>query len=83
MYVSTLRLQPGICLKTLFALLLAASASACHCRDARTHPDKQRLIVTTDLGGTDPDDMFQCYRHRRVGQLAGLVGHAGQGGPNP
>ena len=56
MYVSTLKLQPGICLKTLFALLLAASASACHCRNARTHPDKQRLIVTTDLGGTDPDD---------------------------
>ena len=56
MYVSTLKLQPGICLKTVFALLLAASASACHCRNARTHPDKQRLIVTTDLGGTDPDD---------------------------
>lgn len=56
MYVSTLKLQPGICLKTVFALLLAASASACHCRNARTCPDKQRLIVTTDLGGTDPDD---------------------------
>lgn len=54
--MSTLKLQPGICLKTVFALLLAASASACHCRNARTCPDKQRLIVTTDLGGTDPDD---------------------------
>ena len=46
MYVSTLKLQPGICLKTVFALLLAASASACHCRNARTNSNAETAPAT-------------------------------------
>lgn len=48
--------KQGMCLKIALALAIVTNPSDCQSKMKPTHTGKQRLIVTTDLGGTDPDD---------------------------
>lgn len=48
--------KQGMCLKITLALAIVTYPPDCQSKMKPTHTGKQRLIVTTDLGGTDPDD---------------------------
>ena len=71
MPIKYLRKAAGICLPGILSILLLT-----HCKTTGQEIPKPRILISTDIGGTDPDD-FQSLIHllmySDIFQVEGLV----------